>query len=291
MPTPLNNQASIRYNYNNNTASGSASSNTVTTNLLDEYTLTATKTALSATFRPGENITYIIRVVNNGSGDLYNVVVSDDLGGGLSAPLVYNQSSLRAFVNCSPVAVAPNAEPGVLTVTLPAPLPAGSVAILVYTVRVRANIPFSLQSITNAVAISANGGSSGGAPVAVSPSPTATILREAYADLTIYKEADKQNVMAGDTLTYTFTLTNLGNQEAESVTLTDTLPDGFDVTRVAVTTGGVTTVLDSDDIMVDSENTITMPSAAGPAIRVPAATSTAPGTTVVTVTGTVASST
>ena len=44
MPTPLNNQASIRYNYNNNTGTGTASSNTVTTNLLDQYTLAASKT-------------------------------------------------------------------------------------------------------------------------------------------------------------------------------------------------------------------------------------------------------
>ena len=30
MPTPMNNQASIRYSYNNNTGTGSANSNTVT---------------------------------------------------------------------------------------------------------------------------------------------------------------------------------------------------------------------------------------------------------------------
>ena len=34
MPTPLNNQASIRYSYDSGT--GSANSNTVTTNLLDQ---------------------------------------------------------------------------------------------------------------------------------------------------------------------------------------------------------------------------------------------------------------
>ena len=85
MPTPLNNQASIRYSYNNNTGTGAASSNTVTTNLLDRYTLSATKTPLSATFRPGENITYVLRLENNGSGDLYNVTVADNLGSGGAA--------------------------------------------------------------------------------------------------------------------------------------------------------------------------------------------------------------
>ena len=70
MPTPLNNQASIRYSYDSGT--GSANSNTVTTNLLDQYTIAATKTPLLPTFRPGESLTYVLRVVNNGSGDLYN---------------------------------------------------------------------------------------------------------------------------------------------------------------------------------------------------------------------------
>lgn len=287
MPTPLNNQASIRYNYSG-AGTGTAVSNTVTTNLLDRYTLAATKTPLSSTFRPGENVTYVIRVENNGSGDLYNVTIADDLGGGADTPLVYNPASLRAYVDSIPVTISPVVQGGTLTAVLPAPLPAGTAAILVYTAQVRPDVDFTLQSITNTVAVTANGGSAAGPAVTVTPSPTATLLRDSYAEVTLYKEADKQSVMAGEPLTYTFTLTNQGNQAADSVTLTDQLPTGFSVTQVSVSAGGVTTVLAPSDYTVAADNTITIPSTTGKAITVPAATVAAPGIATVAITGTVA---
>ncbi len=287
MPTPLNNQASIRYNYSG-AGTGTAVSNTVTTNLLDRYTLAATKTPLSSTFRPGENVTYVIRVENNGSGDLYNVTIADDLGGGADTPLVYNPASLRAYVDSIPVTISPVVQGGTLTAVLPAPLPAGTAAILVYTAQVRPDVDFTLQSITNTVAVSANGGSAAGPAVTVTPSPTATLLRDSYAEVTLYKEADKQSVMAGEPLTYTFTLTNQGNQAADSVTLTDQLPTGFSVTQVSVSAGGATTVLAPGDYTVAADNTITIPSTTGKAITVPAATVAAPGIATVAITGTVA---
>ena len=287
MPTPLNNQASIRYNYSG-AGTGTAVSNTVTTNLLDRYTLAATKTPLSSTFRPGENVTYVIRVENNGSGDLYNVTIADDLGGGADTPLVYNPASLRAYVDSIPVTISPVVQGGTLTAVLPAPLPAGTPAILLYTAQVRPDVDFTLQSITNTVAVTANGGSAAGPAVTVTPSPTATLLRDSYAEVTLYKEADKQSVMAGEPLTYTFTLTNQGNQAADSVTLTDQLPTGFSVTQVSVSAGGATTVLAPGDYTVAADNTITIPSTTGKAITVPAATVAAPGIATVAITGTVA---
>ena len=287
MPTPLNNQASIRYNYSG-AGTGTAVSNTVTTNLLDRYTLAATKTPLSSTFRPGENVTYVIRVENNGSGDLYNVTIADDLGGGADTPLVYNPASLRAYVDSIPVTISPVVQGGTLTAVLPAPLPAGTAAILVYTAQVRPDVDFTLQSITNTVAVTANGGSAAGPAVTVTPYPTATLLRDSYAEVTLYKEADKQSVMAGEPLTYTFTLTNQGNQAADSVTLTDQLPTGFSVTQVSVSAGGATTVLAPGDYTVAADNTITIPSTTGKAITVPAATVAAPGIATVAITGTVA---
>ncbi len=287
MPTPLNNQASIRYNYSG-AGTGTAVSNTVTTNLLDRYTLAATKTPLSSTFRPGENVTYVIRVENNGSGDLYNVTIADDLGGGADTPLVYNPASLRAYVDSIPVTISPVVQGGTLTAVLPAPLPAGTAAILVYTAQVRPDVDFTLQSITNTVAVTANGGAAAGPAVTVTPSPTATLLRDSYAEVTLYKEADKQSVMAGEPLTYTFTLTNQGNQAADSVTLTDQLPTGFSVTQVSVSAGGATTVLAPGDYTVAADNTITIPSTTGKAITVPAATVAAPGIATVAITGTVA---
>ena len=94
--------------------------------------------------------------------------------------------------------------------------------------------------------------------------------------------------MAGEPLPYTFTLTNQGNQAADSVTLTDQLPTGFSVTQVSVSAGGATTVLAPGDYTVAADNTITIPSTTGKAITVPAATVAAPGIATVAITGTVA---
>ena len=79
MPTNLNNQANITYSFAGS-GTGAANSNMTTTTLLDEYSLTATKTSLTETFRPGQNLTYIFRLENNGTGPLYTVTVADDLG-------------------------------------------------------------------------------------------------------------------------------------------------------------------------------------------------------------------
>ncbi len=59
------------------------------------------------------------------------------------------------------------------------------------------------------------------------------------ADLELVKIADKSQVLKGDTLTYTLTLTNKGDSEATDVAVTDTLP--IDVTFVSATpTAGTT---------------------------------------------------
>ena len=99
MPTNLNNQANITYSFAGS-GTGAANSNMTTTTLLDEYSLTATKTSLTETFRPGQNLTYIFRLENNGTGPLYTVTVADDLGAAEGAdPLSYVSGSARVILD------------------------------------------------------------------------------------------------------------------------------------------------------------------------------------------------
>ncbi|MGC9024294.1 MAG: lamin tail domain-containing protein [Chloroflexia bacterium] len=53
----------------------------------------------------------------------------------------------------------------------------------------------------------------------------ATVVQEAYADLAVAK-AGPGSIHAGDTLTYTLAVTNIGQLEAPAIRLTDTLPSG-----------------------------------------------------------------
>ena len=66
MATTINNTASVTYGYGKSDT-GVALSNTTSTSLIEEYSITATKISNNQEFRNGENITYQITVSNDGS--------------------------------------------------------------------------------------------------------------------------------------------------------------------------------------------------------------------------------
>lgn len=291
MSTILTNQANVAYNSGGQT--NTAGSNTTVTTLLDQYGLTATKTALTSQYRPGENIPYQVLITNNGQGPVYNVTVSDNLGGQTTPPpLTYVSGSGSLYQNGASTPVTPQQTSSGLSFTLPNPLAPGESVLLSYVAQVRSDWNENTSPITNTAAVSGNGGSTTGPVVNVTPSPTATITPEDYADLSLCKQADKDTVVSGDTLTYTMTLTNTGNSPAQNVVLTDTLPQGFQVNQVSLVQNGVTTVVPPSDYTISSNNTITLPnSGATTTITVPAASDGVPGVTKVIVSGTVSSPT
>lgn len=288
MPTVLNNQANISYDYSGAKSSQNAVSNTVTTTLLDEYSLTANKSVLNQTFRPGNIITYILSMENNGRGDLYNLTLTDNLGSDTNVkPMSFLNAIL--YVNNYPVEITPVLSPDQsVTFQISSPFLSGDNAMIIYNTMVDSDLSSSVSSITNSVTVTANGGSSSGTVVTVDPNPSTTINIENYAQLSISKQSDKETITSGETLTYTFTLNNIGNEEADNIILTDTLPQNFLVTQVTSTTNGNTTTYQPDQYNLDTTtNTITLPNAIGPEIIVPASTDSSIGTTIVQIIGTV----
>lgn len=288
MPTVLNNQANISYDYSGAKSSQNAVSNTVTTTLLDEYSLTANKSVLNQTFRPGNIITYILSMENNGRGDLYNLTLTDNLGSDTNVkPMSFLNAIL--YVNNYPVEITPVLSPDQsVTFQISSPFLSGDNAMIIYNTMVDSDLSSSVSSITNSVTVTANGGSSSGTVVTVDPNPSTTINVENYAQLSISKQSDKETITSGETLTYTFTLNNIGNEEADNIILTDTLPQNFLVTQVTSTTNGNTTTYQPDQYNLDTTtNTITLPNSIGPEIIVPASTDSSIGTTIVQIIGTV----
>lgn len=282
MATILNNAATLTYNSGDNT--GSAASNVVSTSLLDSYSITAEKFTANDSFRPGENITYLVTVTNTGTQPVFAVQVTDDLGGGADTPLSYLQGSALIIDDGVVTQVVPTSV-SPLVIALPDALQSGESITVLYVAQVSAAIADDVQSVTNTAQATARQGSAAGEVVESEPS-SVTIDREDFAQIDIIKAVDKAVVASGDTLTYTFTIENSGNIEATNVVITDTLPEEFTITAVRSETNGVVTVYDPSDYTVGADNTLVLPTGTA-TITVPPRTEAGNGITTVTVEGTV----
>lgn len=285
MATLINNSASATYGYGRE-GQGSVISNVATTSLIEDFAISGTKTALKTDFRPGENITYQIYIRNDGTEPLYNVTVSDDLGG-VNNPLSYIVGSASLNLNGLNSAITPT-DLRPLTFVLPGVLSAGSQATITYIARVSSILPTTTDSIVNSSSITANEGSATGVLISVDPVPTATITLEDFALLSITKDVSETEIVSGQSFSYTITLENSGNLDADGVVVTDVLPESFDISSITLLSEGVTTVLGPTDYSVDSAtNTLTIPNGSALSISVPAADATGSGSVVITITGSI----
>ena len=285
MATPINNTASITYGYGRS-GSDSAVSNTATTNLIEDYAISAYKISNNLTFRNGENITYQIHISNDGTMDLYNVTVSDNLGG-VTNPLSFLDGSATLNINGVNTTIIPTSI-NPLVFTIPSVLPAGERAIITYVARVNSSLDASVEFITNTATISANEGSTTGTPIVVSPDPTVTISRAEYAEVAVTKNVSSNEIVVGETFSYTITLSNSGNLDATGVIITDTLPNGFVISSITSLSNGTQRVFQPDEYSVDpSTNTLTLTTGATETISVPAAVNGNSGLTIITITGSI----
>ena len=199
--------------------------------------LTIAKEALTAVYGPEDDVTYVVRLDNNGAADLTNITITDDLGGyafngATLYPLAYVENSLRYFVNGAPQPIPTVAETAPLTVT-GVTVPAGGSALLLYEAAVTEFAsPAQDETITNTV--TASGGALA-APVTAS----ATVAAENGPELAITKALSPETVGADRQVTYTFTIQNEGNAATaagDNVTVTDT----FDpiLSNIAVSLNG-----------------------------------------------------
>ena len=215
--TSFTNQATLRYN------GLTVSSNTVTGQLISPLTLT--KTAGEDAYAPGDTLSYVISVVNDGSVSYDGLTLTDDLGGypvgdGTAYPLAYVADSVRFFIN-GVLQNAPAVTPGgPLTVT-GLSVPAGGSAMLVYETEVTAAAPLLAGSvITNTAILSGPG-------LNTPLEAQATVAVETGAELSVVKSLFPATVAQDGQLTYTFLIQNRGN-EAAGADANVTISDLFD---------------------------------------------------------------
>jgi uncharacterized repeat protein (TIGR01451 family) len=278
------NQATL--NYNNTTTT----SNITTGEIVDS--LTATKTALVPTYTSGDNVTYVISIVNSGTTDYTGLTVTDNLGAytyntSTVYPLTYTPDSIRYYINGALQATPTIGATRPLTLT-GISVPAGGNTTIVYeTTANNFAPPTAASTITNTVTITGTG-----LTEPVTATETVTVL--AAPMLNISKSLSPTTINGNGQITYTFIIQNMGNTAAaatDNATIIDTFTPAL--SNITVTYNGdtmpVTTFYTYD------ETTGLFQTVPGQ-ITVPAATFTqsttgeytvTPGIATVTVTGTI----
>ncbi len=219
------NTATLSYN------GGTVNSNTVSGTI--QEVLSIVKTAVDDNYSVGDNVTYVVSLLNTGTAPFTNVTVTDDLGGYLCNmntvyPLEYNDGTVRYYVNGvlqEPPAVTENGSVVFSGLTVPA----DGNAMLVYEATVTPFAPpQSGGLINNAVTASGTG-------IPANLTDTATISALDEPQLTISKAVCPSVVNANGTLTYTFTIQNTGNVDAvatDNIVVTDTFDPAINITAV-----------------------------------------------------------
>lgn len=283
MATQINNSASATYGYGRD-GSDSATSNVVIANLLDQFSMTAVKNVQNSGFRPGEILSYYITVTNTGTDSLFNLTISDDLGG-VGNPLTFVDSSAYLNFNGVVTPIIPNTV-NPLSFVIPNAFTPGDIATIDFLVRVSASLDNEITEITNTATVFANEGSETGPILTVDPNPSVTLSREEYANVVITKSISTETITEGVPFSYTLELENSGNLPATGVIVTDVLPEGFVVNSITSTTDGVTTTFAPTDYTIDpSTNALTLPTNPAVEIIVPAFSDGGVGLTTIVITG------
>lgn len=209
------NQATLTYNGN------STNSNIAYGEILD--VLSVTKTAVEASYTPGNLVTYVVALRNTGAVPLTGLTVTDNLGGydfnGAAVyPLTYETGSAVLYAN-GVLQPAPAVTAGPPLTVTGINVPANGDAVLIYQARVNSYAnPAAGSSIDNTVTVTGDGLS---APVTAVES----VLAESAAALTISKSITPAQVVDNDRVTYTFIIQNAGNQAVvatDNAAVTDT---------------------------------------------------------------------
>ncbi len=210
-----------------------ASSNTVTGEIVE--VLSAEKNAVSGSYNPDEDITYVVTIRNTGTTAYTNLTLTDNLGeysvaGGTASavPLTYKDNTVNYYVN--------GERQGTLTVESENPLrvtgitvPAGGNATIIYTARANNFAPVENGgTITNTAEVS-------GVNPVVSATAEETVSVEPAPVLTIGKQLSPSTVPENGQITYTFNIENTGNTEADAAgnaVFRDTFNPIIDITSV-----------------------------------------------------------
>ena len=285
----ISNQATL--NYKSGTFDRSAASNTATVTL--QGPLEIRKQALESAYQLGDTITYNVFVKNTSPTILNNVTVTDSLGTFAHSasvnvtPLTYVPPS-RIFVDQdSPREVTGTVDASNSSVVFGlGAINPGSTVLLQYKARVNeyAQAVVGTSSIENIAIATADG-------VNESVKATFSLPVASYASLEIEKTMFPDPVVDGSPLTYTFVLKNYGTIAATDVVLRDSFSPAPNITTVTADDSATTDYSYTTGVFrypaLNSAATYSVPAATFSVNATTGAVTVAPGTSKVTVVGTI----
>ncbi|MBR6802167.1 MAG: hypothetical protein IKM61_10550 [Eubacteriaceae bacterium] len=281
MPT-FQNQATL---YSNNSISRS---NVVTGQFTEALSLT--KTAVMDDYIQGDDITYIVTLVNSASSAVTGITLTDDMGAytfgeGEDAttlyPLEYVEGSVHYYVN-GVLQTAPTVTGTQPLVITGINVPANGNAMIVYEADATVFADPTVDgSITNTVTAANDN---------ISAEATEVIGTEDEPRLTISKALEPTALNELESLTYTFIIQNHGNTAAtaaDGVYIVDEFDPAINITSVLIDGDAFTAYTYEDAIFTTTVGAITVPAATFEQDPTTGAWITVPGVTTVTVTGTI----
>ena len=263
LATIISNQATVNYRFGTTTAE--ATSNVATTSL--EYPLSIEKASLSRTYRIGDNLTYIITVVNNGNNALESVSVVDDLGtfvlnGNEITPLDFSGEAYLYVNGILRSEITPVIEDNGIVFEIE-DIPANSNAQIIYQARVN---DFACFEAGGAITNTSTAVNNCDCICDGTSEASNTVVAEEYAEVRIIKSVCPNPVICGEELTFVFDIYNYGNVEATNVVLRDTFVPPLE--NISVRIDG-NEVAESDYSYTNG--VLILPDASGDEITIPAA--------------------
>ena len=218
------NQATLSY------SGGTITSNVVTGEVV--ATFSATKTAVTEQYAPGDTVTFVVSILNTSDNPLTALTVSDDLGGyefenATLYPLTYVEDSILFYLD-GVLQAQPAVTAGPPMEITGITIPTGSNAILIYETQVNEYAPLGTgAAVTNTALISGEG-------MACQLEAAATVPASTEARLTVSKSLSPEEVPCNGEVTYTFLIQNSGGAEADAADLV-ALSDTFDPALAGLT--------------------------------------------------------
>jgi len=210
---------------------------TITVNPVPTPSYDLIKTVNKTLAKPGDVLTYTLTFKNTGNVDLTNAVIKDTLPAGL----IYNDDAKATLTNANGVA---SLDKLFSTGTTVSSVKVGGSVVITFTVKVNSDSVTAdkcgdnTKTFTNKSSATTSQKQTEDRTDNNDASTTVTVNKDCTYKYDLIKTVDKATAKPGETVTYTLTFKNTGNQPLTNAIVKDSLPAGLTYVKGSTTIDG-----------------------------------------------------